>query len=449
MPRPRAPVQALLISIGVALSLEADPGFSAGAVRVDITPGYPVRLSGYGGRRDESSGVAQRIFARALALGEEGAPPAVLVAVENLGVPDRVVTEVAGRVEKKAGVPRERFALASTHTHSAPMLSGICETLFGVDIPPEHQASIDQYTRELTDLLEKAALDALEARAPARLEWGRGKAGFAGNRRTKGGPVDHELPLLRALNAAGGTIAVVAGYACHCTALGGDFNQVCGDWAGFASEMIESRSPGSVALVLIGCGGDADPYPRTGLDLAKRHGQEIAAEAERLLTSGMKPLSGKLEGRFRRVELPFAPHPERKEWERRAKDAGAVGHHARRQLARLDRSEALQTHVSYPVETWTFGDDLAIVFLAGEVVVDYSLRLKRDLDGSRLWVAAYANDVPGYIPSRRILSEGGYEGGGAMIYYDRPGPFDASVEEKIIDTVRAMVPRAFQSGDAK
>src|SRR5688572_14917026 len=101
MPRPRALVQALLIAIGVALSLEAAGGFSAGAARVDITPAYPVRLSGYGGRRNESSGVAQQIFARALALGEEGSPPAVLLAVENLGVPDRVVTEVAGRVEKK------------------------------------------------------------------------------------------------------------------------------------------------------------------------------------------------------------------------------------------------------------------------------------------------------------------------------------------------------------
>src|SRR5688572_25941277 len=112
MPHSRAlVVQAVLIAIGIAIPLESAGGFSAGAARVDITPNYPVRLSGYGGRRDESAGVAQRIFARALALGEEGAPPAVLVAVENLGVPDRVVTEVAGRVEKKAGVPRERFAV--------------------------------------------------------------------------------------------------------------------------------------------------------------------------------------------------------------------------------------------------------------------------------------------------------------------------------------------------
>ena len=41
----------------------------------------------------------------------------------------------------------------------------------------------------------------------------------------------------------------------------------------------------------------------------------------------------------------------------------------------------------------------------------------------RLWVSGYSNDVMGYIPSLRVLKEGGYEGSGAMIYYVRPGPW--------------------------
>ena len=100
-----------------------------------------------------------------------------------------------------------------------------------------------------------------------------------------------------------------------------------------------------------------------------------------------------------------------------------VGYHAGVQLARLDRGEALRTKIDYAIQTWAFGDVLAMVFLPGEVVVDYSLRLKRELDGLRLWINAYANDAPCYIPSERVLREGGYEGGGAMVYYDVPGPF--------------------------
>ena len=86
-----------------------------------------------------------------------------------------------------------------------------------------------------------------------------------------------------------------------------------------------------------------------------------------------------------------------------------------------------------------------MVFLAGEVVVDYALRLKKELDGSRLWVTAYANDVPCYIPSKRVLAEGGYEAGRAMTFYDRPGPLAPEVEELIVAAVHRLVPDGFRS----
>jgi putative membrane-bound dehydrogenase-like protein len=86
-----------------------------------------------------------------------------------------------------------------------------------------------------------------------------------------------------------------------------------------------------------------------------------------------------------------------------------------------------------------------MVFLPGEVVVDYSLRLKREFDRSRLWVNAYSNDNPCYIPSERILKEGGYEGGGAMVYYDRPTKLAAGVEQKIIDEVHRQLPENFRA----
>jgi hypothetical protein len=45
---------------------------SVGVAAVDITPNYPVRLSGFGFRKTESEGVTQHIFAKALAIGDEG-----------------------------------------------------------------------------------------------------------------------------------------------------------------------------------------------------------------------------------------------------------------------------------------------------------------------------------------------------------------------------------------
>jgi putative membrane-bound dehydrogenase-like protein len=416
--------------------------YAVGVARVDITPAYPVRLSGFGFRRTESEGVTQRIWAKALAIDD--GEPAVLVTVDNLGIPADIVREVAGRLRRRANIDPGRLAVTATHTHTAPMLRGVAPTLFGMPIPPEHQEHIDRYTRELTDKLEAVAVAALADRRPARLAWGVGSAGFAVNRRTKGGPVDHDLPVLVVRDPGGKVRAVYLSYACHCVTLSN--NKISGDWAGYAQQQVEDDNPGAVALVSVGCGGDQNPSSGVTADhteIAARQGAEIAAEVKRLLGGYLAPVRGTLTTAVQRLELSLADLPARAEWEQRAKREDAIGYHARVQLGRLDRGEPLRTRIDYPVQTWSFGDALAMVFLPGEAVVDYSLRLKRELDGQRLWVNAYANDAPCYIPSERVLKEGGYEGGGAMVYYDLPGPLKPGLEQAIVGAVHGQLDRAF------
>ena len=150
----------LLLSIALPTQAAKPTYYSVGAASVDITPDYPVRLSGYGGRQKESEGIDQRIYAQALAIGTDKEGPALVLAVDNVAVPAYVREELVGRLAKKTRVRNERFTLCSTHTHTAPMLKDACPFLFGADIPPEHQARIDRYTRELTDKLEQVALSA-------------------------------------------------------------------------------------------------------------------------------------------------------------------------------------------------------------------------------------------------------------------------------------------------
>ena len=93
----------------------------------------------------------------------------------------------------------------------------------------------------------------------------------------------------------------------------------------------------------------------------------------------------------------------------------------------------------YPIQVVHLGKELTLVALGGEVVVDYSLRLKRELAGPAVWIAAYSNDVMGYIPSVRVLNEGGYEAGGAMRYSStHPGPWAPTVEERIVSKVHEL-----------
>lgn len=430
---------------GAATTVQADL-YQVGLAQVDVTPDYPIRLSGFGFRRTESEGVTQRIWAKAIAIGAAGQPPVLLVTVENCGVPAPIVEALRDKLQADLKLPRERVALSFTHTHTGPMLSDSLATLFGLPIPAEHQRHIDRYTRELADRLESVARAALRDVRPARLEWGIGAVDFALNRRTRGGPVDHDLPVLIVRGEENKVRGVLVSYACHCVTLSN--NRISGDWAGYAMESLQRDLPGAVALVTIGCG--ADQNPNSGVtgdraEVAAAQGQAIAAEVKRLIGGFLAPVSGSIVGQWATIELPLSPSPTRVEWEDRAKRDDAIGYHARVQLGRLDRGESLRARFDYPVQTWSFGESLAMVFLPGEVVVDYATRLKRELDGRRLWIHAYSNDAPGYVPSERILKEGGYEGGGAMVYYDIPSAYATGLEDKIVAAVHAQVGREFLS----
>ncbi len=435
----------LLNFSGLSAAPEQDqPLLEIGVAKVDITPEYPVRLSGYGMRTTELEGVAQRIWAKALAIGTDESGPAVLLTVDNTGVPGHVTEEIFQRVAKAApAVRRENFALASSHTHCAPMLSGSLPFLFSADIVREEQERIDQYTEELIDKLRDVVIRALESREPAALAWGEGRVGFARNRREAGGPVDHSLPILAVRSPEGTLRAVLANYACHCTTL--SFNQVHGDWAGSAQEFIEQDFPGAIALISIGAGADANPSPRGEVAHAEDHGRELANEVGRLLSSRLTPLTQGPAGRLHPTELSFDTLPSREEFARLSEQPGIVGYHAKTYLGRINAGDSIPETLPYTVQAWHFGEELAMVFLPGEVVSDYALRLKNEFE--RVWVTSYANDVPCYIPSERVLNRANaeyrYEAATSILYYGQPTRFAHGIEQRIIDAVHAVVPEPF------
>jgi hypothetical protein len=109
-------------------------------------------------------------------------------------------------------------------------------------------------------------------------------------------------------------------------------------------------------------------------------------------------------------------------------------------LAALDQGQKLPTHYAAPLTVWQFGNSLTVVGLPGEVVVDYVTMLEKSLGPNQLWIAGYCNDVFGYLPSARVLAEGGYETRG--LYSGGVGLFDASAEDVVVRSVRALATKA-------
>jgi hypothetical protein len=246
--------------------------------------------------------------------------------------------------------------------------------------------------------------------------------------------------VLSVRDPAGKLRAVVFGYACHATVLSG--YQWCGDYPGYAQLALEKTHPGATALFWAGCGADQNPLPRRSVALAEAYGQRLADAVTDVLHAPMTPLRGSLVASYSEIPLPFAELPTRDKLLQDATNADRyIAARAKALLRELETRGSLRGTYPYPVQAWQLGQDLTIAALGGEVVVDYSLRLKKELGRDNTWVAAYSNDVMAYIPSLRVLKEGGYEGGGAMVYYGLPTVWGPRVEEMIVAEVHRQVQR--------
>ena len=429
-------------------ALASHPGWKAGVARVNITPQKSLWMAGYASRKSPSEGAAQDLYAKALALEDRAGKRAVLVTSDLLGFPAAVSHNIAARVEKQYHLTRRQLLLSSSHTHCGPVIGEMLQTMYPMNA--RQWADVEAYTGGLEDKVVALVGTSLKSLSPAGLSFGRGNAGFAMNRRArtdegivigvnKNGPVDHDVPVLRIDDQQGKLRAVVVGYACHNTTAQ-DMLQFNGDYAGFMQAGLEAHHPGSTALFVAGCGGDANPYPRGSIELARQHGEELAAAVEIVLAGKLQPVNGPIKTAYEEFPVAFATPPGREELKAQLASQD-VNHRkwAEAMLKIVDRDGRLPSEYPYPLEIWQFSNDLTLVALAGEVVVDYDLRLKKELGAEKLWVAAYCNDVFAYIPSLRVLKEGGYEGGGAMVYYGQPGPFAPSIEETIIGKVHDLV----------
>ncbi len=431
--------------------IHAAEGWKIGVARRDVTPTEPIWMAGYSARTAPSEGAVHPLWVRALAIEDEKGSTGVLVTLDVCGIDRELSLRIRHQIEADHALGSERVVLACSHTHCGPVLGHNLITMYPLDEPQRER--ITAYTRHLEAAVGDAVDEALKNRTEGTLSWGLGRANFGVNRRNNdqtrvpelrealalAGPNDPDVPVLVARTATGDLQAIVFGYACHGTTL--SFQQLCNDYAGFAQVDLEAAYPQSMTFFWAGCGGDQNPLPRGTIELAKQHGGELAAAVRSVVDGGgTKEISGALRCAYGESPLTFDTLPEKSHWEATAQSDNVYeANRAKALLARIDADGPLSPTYPYPVAAWQLGDGPLWIFLGGEVVVDYALRLKRNLSNERTWIAAYCNDVMAYIPTRRVWDEGGYEGGGAMVYYAQPTRWSESVESEVIAAVKTVL----------
>lgn len=457
-----------LLSAGCTTSTPAaatTPHWEAGVARANITPAQPVWMSGYASRTKPAEGKINDLWVKALMLKDGHGKRVLLITLDVVGIDLPTSNRIRDGVKQSLGLERDSVAICCSHTHSGPVI--------GRNLRPAYPFGDDEWkkVRAYTDWLEETAITtAMKAAGslrPVNVKYGVGHADFAVNRRNNKeaevtklaaasgaepavwrkqlkGPSDHDLPVLRITEASDGKpMAILFGYSCHATVLSG--YEWCSDWPGFACEDIQHANPSATAFFVAGCGADQNPLPRRTVELAKGYGKEAANGVAAVLAGQMNTIEPVLATTYGEINLPFGEPPTREELEKQKASTDPKERSAARRasmlLERLARDGKLMEKYPYPIETWRLGEKgPTLVLLGGEVVVDYALRFKKDLGGNQsVWPISYTNDVMAYIPSKRVLDEGGYEGGGAMIPYGLPAPWGPQVEDKIAAEVHRQV----------
>lgn len=437
--------------LALSSSAIAAPAPWVGLAVRDITPEVPIPLAGYAGRKHAADKIDSPLVAQALALKNETGERFVFVAIDNCEVSHAFMAPVYEAMAQQYQLPRGAVAVISSHTHSGPVLA---ETLPGMPAPAgEEQQRVEKYSRLLQSRMIEVVGAALADLQPALLEQAQARATFAMNRRVfrngkvefgdnPEGPVDWDVPVLRVKGTNGAVRAILFGYACHGTSVrtGEDWYMVSGEWMAYARQHLEALHPGSTAMYLTGMGADSDPYPRGPLLEAKRHGLELAGSVMGVLGRPMHPVQGAFKFAFEEIDLPLAAPPPREQIEKdRQSPDVSLKQRAELYLKLMNEGKPLPEALKLPVAALRLGDELTFVFIGGEVVVDYSRRLKRALADEHPWTIGYAYEVPCYIPSARVLKEGGYEAESSLIYYGLYGPFRPEIEDRIVSRLAAMV----------
>ena len=355
----------LILLVGCSSTPPAPaPSFWAGVAVVDLTPDKPTPLGGYMARLGQPfKGVHDPVYAKALWL--ETADTRVCLVTTDLIGSSR---EIRDRIKP----PDAHVVLAASHTHSGPgaLAKGFWELAMGPHDPEFYEETV----RRLKSAVDRARA----ARRPAALAFARGEApGLSRNRRSKEGPVDPELHLMRVSDAQGRPLAVVANFTAHPTVLPEKSMLLSADWPGVFQRELE-RHVGAPVLFTNGAEGDQAPSAPEGRDPWERMaslGRALAVRSAALLDGIEKSTSqATITYVERGVDLP---------------------------------SPTLRVAPTTSVLGLLTINGVRIFLFPGEPIVELGLALKRRFPGS--WVVGLANDHLGYFLSDAEYARGGYE----------------------------------------
>jgi len=398
-----------------AQSTESDDALRAGIVKIDITPDKPVRMSGYSGRKELSTGVHDPLYARIVAF-ESGTRRLVFVSTDLIGFYETygpICDAICARFHLK---PSEVF-LSSTHTHSGPTPT------LSVDAHPNNL----EYTQSLQAKLLEAIGQALRSIGPVQIGTGRGYSPVGSNRRERQpdgsvrlgrnpyGPTDKEVLVMKLAKPDGTPMAALFDYATHATSLGPRNLEISSDVLGIAAQFVEKvLGPDVTAPVFAGASGDIDPWYRVLPSFDTANGWIPEPELLGIL------LGEEVVHVFRNVKTTSSSAE--------IKTGLATLELAARK--KEDRDEDASPTRQLTVTVARVGD-VAFVGVGCELLTEVGMAIKAGSPYEHTFVITHCNGGAGYLPPKHLYKEGGYE-------IDRTGFAPEAAEMLVSESLRML-----------
>ena len=368
---------------------------------------------------------------------------ALLVAADIFGVDPRLLAEVRAAA-RHWGVEPEAVVINASHTHYGPAtLAKVLPSLARLN-----EAYVDQLAGQITTSLPRLALSL----APARLSVARGALQLGFHRRV----VDPQGAVQMTPNLAEGAYPTAAlalrveragmrdlvwlQHACHPTALGAA-PLLSSDLVGALRARLSGALDAEVGF-LQGCAGDLKAGLVAGgaarWTQRPEEVEELCAAAARQLASSLtpwEPLAGPIRATRAEVTLPLTPAaPQR--------DPHAAAYRALYEEWRSPAARRLGfTEGALRVELSLLRlGALHVLCVPGEPVSEYTRLLSAAVspEGGPVMTLGYTNGLAAYLPTERVLREGGYEGRYAHTVYLLEGPFAPGVEGLLVGAASAL-----------
>lgn len=442
-----------------------------GSGSVKITPPVGAWMMGYGKRTHGCEGVHDDLFAQALVL-RQGETETVLFATDLGSFSREPVRMLKERLHREFGLREEQILINNSHTHAGPLVGSRMYT----PVKPD-----PQYLRFIEDRFVEAVRQARSRSQSVRLYHGLSHCDIAMSRRLKTSKgieyrpdpkavVDRECHTLVFRDERDLPVAAIFSVACHPTILPATNYLISAEWPGAARRILETyftrsrrtaagqtdvtrqaadQSPVPVLFLQAAAGEvkanllipDGTDFAYGNFDDVERAGERVARSVIGAINGPMREIQPRLRAGLRVAALPLQAAPDVAGFQRVLDNPASNAWEqawAKHWLDFIKDGKTPPKTAACAIHAIEFSPDLRLVGLEGELTTGIGLGIKRLLEPSQTITLGYTNGSVGYLPTARIIEEGGYERD-SYIYFDLPSPFAPAIESVILEDVRQLI----------